>query len=102
MIDLSRIVAKEGIGEVGNCKAVSYTHLDVYKRQVRRHLRPVGRFLRHRSSRISVPVWMLFLQASCREDAPIAVSYTHLDVYKRQVIMIFIEECSYLKFGIFL
>ena len=41
-------------------KAVSYTHLDVYKRQS--------------------PAWT----PSCRSASPEPVSYTHLDVYKRQ------------------
>ena len=47
--------------------AVSYTHLDVYKRQVLRPMRgkPVN------------PV---------NPTSPIPVSYTHLDVYKRQVL----------------
>ncbi|WP_459448289.1 hypothetical protein [Erwinia amylovora] len=39
--------------------AVSYTHLDVYKRQG--------------------------MMASTRGGSPLAVSYTHLDVYKRQI-----------------
>ena len=53
--------------------AVSYTHLDVYKRQVCRLLcRAIHEFC----------------QVACNQDAFVQgvcpVSYTHLDVYKRQ------------------
>ena len=49
--------------------AVSYTHLDVYKRQV------------HALERLGINT-----TAECMPDArpPGPVSYTHLDVYKRQ------------------
>ena len=50
--------------EVCRCDPVSYTHLDVYKRQARR------------GGVLGGIALMFFL---------VAVSYTHLDVYKRQV-----------------
>ena len=53
---------------------VSYTHLDVYKRQLILRTQP------HCRSKIKRP--------ACRSVGVIttAVSYTHLDVYKRQLI----------------
>ena len=55
---------------------VSYTHLDVYKRQVLAILGPIA---------FAISVWDGFqstlTQWICRY---IPVSYTHLDVYKRQ------------------
>ena len=62
-------------------KAVSYTHLDVYKRQfVGRH--PAGVC-------IAVAALLLFIMvsaglSSCGSMFSGSVSYTHLDVYKRQ------------------
>ena len=60
-------------------RAVSYTHLDVYKRQVVAG-RADGKILR----RIAFPSGK---DAHPDEFLPrfYAVSYTHLDVYKRQV-----------------
>ena len=78
---------RDGQGNVddGRFPAVSYTHLDVYKRQA---LRP-GRALEN-----SGKSFFLDRRARCAEDRPDgnagngqgreAVSYTHLDVYKRQ------------------
>ena len=68
--------------------AVSYTHLDVYKRQLLRHCQEV--------QIVIFPLfWDLHLQKirrywDCvlfmiRKESIMAVSYTHLDVYKRQV-----------------
>ena len=60
-------------------EAVSYTHLDVYKRQIRAHAgldiggTMIGMHLRD----VAVPV-----RLSLDHIGP--VSYTHLDVYKRQ------------------
>ena len=62
--------------------AVSYTHLDVYKRQDQREsLRPL-----HKSR--SKRVVRRGIDAARRTYSPNAgpVSYTHLDVYKRQVL----------------
>ena len=60
-------------------KSVSYTHLDVYKRQVQ--------------SGSKVVTNNLGLKIYSSEDKPVAktirsVSYTHLDVYKRQARII--------------
>ena len=61
--------------------SVSYTHLDVYKRQrLQRPLPAYNRRAQHRHP----------LSGGCLGDAsgrichPASVSYTHLDVYKRQ------------------
>ena len=51
-------------------KAVSYTHLDVYKRQVRGLVAPAMDAIKR--------------TALGRTAGAIPVSYTHLDVYKRQ------------------
>ena len=51
-------------------EAVSYTHLDVYKRQMQR--RNQSEIIQHRRAQFT------------RELMHDAVSYTHLDVYKRQ------------------
>ena len=58
---------------------VSYTHLDVYKRQVRTntlegYARMVNRY-------IVGPIGQMYMDEVTTDDP---VSYTHLDVYKRQ------------------
>ena len=63
--------------------AVSYTHLDVYKRQgfCKGHSHQCA--LRRQVRQSSAEVWKLHERSGiCRLSA---VSYTHLDVYKRQV-----------------
>ena len=63
-------------------RAVSYTHLDVYKRQLQRstnELFGTGLLQHH------------YVQDPCCSGQdhcphPVPVSYTHLDVYKRQII----------------
>ena len=57
--------------------AVSYTHLDVYKRQVL--LRPGKAFIIFRR-----PLLAEIQKIDGLVDGIDAVSYTHLDVYKRQ------------------
>ena len=57
-------------------KAVSYTHLDVYKRQV-----VSGGEITAQGAKADILPELL-------TDSS-AVSYTHLDVYKRQVIDLF-------------
>ena len=68
------------IESYGGEKAVSYTHLDVYKRQERRwiHWMYIKIFLELEkdSFRRSMKIVEVLKQ--------IPVSYTHLDVYKRQ------------------
>ena len=56
-------------------RAVSYTHLDVYKRQA------ACRASSRVSARISTPTIR-------RLSGSTAVSYTHLDVYKRQPVIV--------------
>ena len=58
--------------------AVSYTHLDVYKRQPRRG------YSMHNSG--SPPPAPIKKAISCSTPSG-AVSYTHLDVYKRQAFI---------------
>ena len=73
---------EQGVGEYGDERiSVSYTHLDVYKRQrqsffLTRFLYPSSQLFYqfHRHYRL------LYHILSC----PFPVSYTHLDVYKRQ------------------
>ena len=67
---------------------VSYTHLDVYKRQIHDRLR--GRLVREgRTVHYKEILDEVARQSSVCErradEAERAVSYTHLDVYKRQV-----------------
>ena len=65
-----------GIYPAQSFDAVSYTHLDVYKRQARRLL---ARIQGQHQSDLSHAVY-------CRAS----VSYTHLDVYKRQQILLWL------------
>ena len=63
-------------------KAVSYTHLDVYKRQVSdRPLRAPCAEIKYSSTSRPSRKLDLIGNSIVRPDA---VSYTHLDVYKRQ------------------
>ena len=81
--DLLNVLALER--RFDGCKAVSYTHLDVYKRQ-----RMVWKTLRIRHLGLAF-FWacsMLTFRSSILLSGPVnttgSVSYTHLDVYKRQ------------------
>ena len=65
-----------------SCTAVSYTHLDVYKRQVYYRVQ-TGMF----RNRDNAERMLYRLQA----DGFPAVSYTHLDVYKRQTLFFPLE-----------
>ena len=64
--------------EEGHAESVSYTHLDVYKRQ------PMG--ITRTIREILTPVDEVFVcEMGAKQKGDIdAVSYTHLDVYKRQ------------------
>ena len=72
------------LGPVAGFKSVSYTHLDVYKRQVQNDmdelvLQPAGQLI----DILIVGIKGGFVHlGQCAQ----AVSYTHLDVYKRQSI----------------
>ena len=75
--DLMRLFSSDRIASVMDklgFQAVSYTHLDVYKRQ------PLNRKM--------VPVLSVILYINIAKDirghVSASVSYTHLDVYKRQ------------------
>ena len=71
--------------DVGTCRPVSYTHLDVYKRQVVEALRQHYGLDPH-PVRVIEPFQMLGeIEEDLQEIMGIdSVSYTHLDVYKRQ------------------
>ena len=67
-------------------KAVSYTHLDVYKRQAQGSRAFVGGPAALRPGHGRAPQWRgPHRRPSPRRAALAAVSYTHLDVYKRQI-----------------
>ena len=69
--------------------SVSYTHLDVYKRQCQKTLADlVGEWCQYRVQTVRRRTDFRLNKANERihilEGRHIAVSYTHLDVYKRQ------------------
>ena len=63
--------------------AVSYTHLDVYKRQVQ-HISVEEAYAQGYELRYGKDGFMLLVPAP-QDLVTGAVSYTHLDVYKRQI-----------------
>ena len=65
---------------------VSYTHLDVYKRQRDAHalLHAAGELLGQRLFKALQPDQVDIFLRVCLTGGLIPVSYTHLDVYKRQ------------------
>ena len=71
--------------QMGDDIAVSYTHLDVYKRQVIKTF-SASEITNYDSKNhyieLSVPI------SNPNDKDSKTVSYTHLDVYKRQVICI--------------
>ena len=60
----------------GTGRPVSYTHLDVYKRQIFNSLRKLDVLQELVDDRDVTEIMV---------NGPNAVSYTHLDVYKRQI-----------------
>ena len=74
-------------------KPVSYTHLDVYKRQVRTTLSGNRTYISQclRLCYRSVSSYSLFVDCNmaffAHNQRFTPVSYTHLDVYKRQIII---------------
>ena len=81
----TRFFIKPNLMQCHSSYAVSYTHLDVYKRQ---GFGTVENAIIRRRSR-SQPCSGFFRQANVVKCSLLhwleAVSYTHLDVYKRQV-----------------
>ena len=69
--------------------AVSYTHLDVYKRQVTPLVAETARALMD-AGLFNIRNQGVLLRGI--NDTPKAVSYTHLDVYKRQAKDVAIEK----------
>ena len=66
-------------------KAVSYTHLDVYKRQIKEFKFPPVTFVDFSRSKLMEETPVGGGDSSVKEIYGFtAVSYTHLDVYKRQ------------------
>ena len=75
---------------ISSCsKAVSYTHLDVYKRQAMDSVRTAKRLgaeramIIYRRSEEEMPARIEEVKHA-KEEGVESVSYTHLDVYKRQ------------------
>ena len=66
---------------------VSYTHLDVYKRQV------FEKAFRTKAEEVIPlsPQLAVAKEKEYKKNSPNPVSYTHLDVYKRQVWKILIR-----------
>ena len=87
LYNLNNINISERRRELATLKAVSYTHLDVYKRQTLQRAPPLHKRLSPSTGR--------------SPDSPLCepVSYTHLDVYKRQppwgmFFSFFLESCA--------
>ena len=70
-----------GVGSEEFRRPVSYTHLDVYKRQVRTQCDAPKSGRSSRSTEVTT-AWESFIKSM--DSATCAVSYTHLEVYKRQ------------------
>ena len=68
----------EDLFQIGSIGPVSYTHLDVYKRQALAQLDQIQRELG---------------EAISGQDGAYPVSYTHLDVYKRQLLIFLPRPC---------
>ena len=61
---------------------VSYTHLDVYKRQTYY----VFKMDKVHQDATYLPIDLTCEKISVRDNRTVPVSYTHLDVYKRQIL----------------
>ena len=74
------------LGEVWEdaSNTVSYTHLDVYKRQRKHHARRAERLQKRRAARRVQAHLRRGVQRHFGARFMQPVSYTHLDVYKRQ------------------
>ena len=64
------------------CKgySVSYTHLDVYKRQ------SLSKFVANIKDALAAGDMKKAQEICDKQRGSVAVSYTHLDVYKRQIL----------------
>ena len=75
-------------GVATSIRTVSYTHLDVYKRQ--RQVQAVSRDMMALAAVKAVSqnasMISLFNSVAKSLDTTMTVSYTHLDVYKRQML----------------
>ena len=75
----SRTVSRIATMPFTRSAAVSYTHLDVYKRQAKDHIPAMVANIKT-NPKYNVLTVFLFVV----DTGSIPVSYTHLDVYKRQ------------------
>ena len=85
-LETGNVIVKrfEGLNPVHTPGAVSYTHLDVYKRQVvNPMLNKLGGEGNKGNELIQVGGSFNSVMATI---TPMSVSYTHLDVYKRQTL----------------
>ena len=76
----------------GKLDTVSYTHLDVYKRQVVCHDRVATGFVNTIDGHVVIPPLMSPAGIAALTVSPGTVSYTHLDVYKRQVPALLLQR----------
>ena len=74
IMDASQIGKDTRLSGASTPDPVSYTHLDVYKRQYDYKVVSIYEYLEKRFGLLT------------RRTASMAVSYTHLDVYKRQAL----------------
>ena len=63
---------------------VSYTHLDVYKRQEQGYTFAVVLDLSKYFDTLNHEILINLLRKNVKDERVVPVSYTHLDVYKRQ------------------
>ena len=80
------------IQDVREAMSVSYTHLDVYKRQVYYRVNSLMNQVKMPAATAERVKGMVSIRDTVREliamqMEEIAVSYTHLDVYKRQPLI---------------
>ena len=79
------VTVKRYVNKLNSTAPVSYTHLDVYKRQI--ILQAVLILLHiHRISSIASARSRSSADGVDYPESSRAVSYTHLDVYKRQLV----------------
>ena len=69
---------------MSSLRAVSYTHLDVYKRQVLSLISDMLKAIAEYAKHDRAEFVRVVQKAQSSQQTTEAVSYTHLDVYKRQ------------------